>query len=158
MGTMGSFSRARIARLGAPALLLAIAATGIFSAQPAQAKNDFANGFEDQLGRIAAYEAVSFGKFVISGGAIHPHYRPAVHRHRRHHHHRGPRWARRHRTERDRSRFESVRYREEPCDDDRRSVVYERVEHRQHGDERLVTRKVKYSDGTKIVTEKRIRY
>ena len=154
MGTMGSFSRARIARLGAPALLLAIAATGIFSAQPAQAKNDFANGFEDQLGRIAAYQAVSFGKFVLSGGAIHSHYRPAVH-HRRHH---GPRWARRHRSERHRGRFESVRYREEPRHDDRRSVVYERVEHRQHGDELLVTRKVKYSDGTKIVTEKRIRY
>ena len=59
--------------------LVAIAAaalTGVtvFGAPaPARANNEFKNGFEDQLGRIAAVGAVNFGLSVLSGG-----YYPAV--------------------------------------------------------------------------------
>jgi hypothetical protein len=41
--------------------------------EPARANNEFKNGFEDQLGRIAAVGAVNFGLSVLSGG-----YYPAV--------------------------------------------------------------------------------
>jgi hypothetical protein len=40
----------------------------LFGASPAQARNEFKNGFEDQLGRIAAVGAVNFGLSVLSGG------------------------------------------------------------------------------------------
>src|SRR5262245_46846082 len=60
--------------------LVAIAAaaltgvTVLFGAPaPARANNEFKNGFEDQLGRIAAVGAVNFGLSVLSGG-----YYPAV--------------------------------------------------------------------------------
>jgi len=56
------------AALAAAALLVA--------AGPAQARNEFKNGFEDQLGRIAAVGAVNFGLSVLSGG-YYPAY-PAV--------------------------------------------------------------------------------
>lgn len=167
MGTMESrFSGHRIARIGAPMLLAAVAAVGLLGAKSAEAKNDFANGFEDQLGRIAAYEAVSFGKFVLSGGT---HYgaRPVLYSPRSHH--RSP-WHRRYRDRDDRHdridrwddrddgrRFGRVRGRDEPCDDER-TVVYERVQRSYRGGNVFVTRKLKYSDGTRIVTEKQIRH
>lgn len=62
--------------------LVAIAAAGLvgsavlFGAAPARANNEFKNGFEDQLGRIAAVGAVNFGLSVLSGG-YYPAY-PAV--------------------------------------------------------------------------------
>ena len=63
--------------------LVAIAAaaltgvTVLFGAPaPARANNEFKNGFEDQLGRIAAVGAVNFGLSVLSGG-YYPAY-PAV--------------------------------------------------------------------------------
>jgi hypothetical protein len=40
----------------------------LLGASPAQARNEFKNGFEDQLGRIAAVGAVHFGLSVLSGG------------------------------------------------------------------------------------------
>jgi hypothetical protein len=43
-------------------------ATVLFGAAPARANNEFKNGFEDQLGRIAAVGAVNFGLSVLSGG------------------------------------------------------------------------------------------
>jgi hypothetical protein len=52
------------------------AAVALFAAGPAQARNEFQNGFEDQLGRIAAVGAVNFGLSVLSGG-YYPAY-PAV--------------------------------------------------------------------------------
>jgi hypothetical protein len=45
------------------------AAVALFAAGPAQARNEFQNGFEDQLGRIAAVGAVNLGLHVLSGGA-----------------------------------------------------------------------------------------
>jgi len=44
------------------------AAVTLLSAGPARARNDFQNGFEDQLGRIAAYGAVNLGLHVLAGG------------------------------------------------------------------------------------------
>lgn len=47
---------------------LALGAVG-FSAAPASARNDFQNGFEDQMGRILAFEAFHVGQVILSGGA-----------------------------------------------------------------------------------------
>ena len=54
------------------ACAVAIAGVGVVGAAPAQAENDFANGFEDQLGRIAAHQVVNLGAFILSGGYYHP--------------------------------------------------------------------------------------
>ena len=60
--------------LGAIAAAALLGATALFGAPaPARANNEFKNGFEDQLGRIAAVGAVNFGLSVLSGG-----YYPAV--------------------------------------------------------------------------------
>jgi hypothetical protein len=59
-----------IGLLAIAALVAAVALTG---ARPARANNEFKNGFEDQLGRIAAYGAVNLGLQILSGG-----YYPAV--------------------------------------------------------------------------------
>lgn len=45
------------------------AAVAVVAAGPAQARNEFENGFEDQLGRIAAVGAVNVGLAVLTGGA-----------------------------------------------------------------------------------------
>lgn len=45
------------------------AAVAMIAAGPAQARNEFENGFEDQLGRIAAVGAVNLGLHVLTGGA-----------------------------------------------------------------------------------------
>jgi hypothetical protein len=57
-------------RRGFGGLAVAALAAGValLSAGPAQARNDFQNGFEDQLGRIAAHGAVSLGLHVLAGG------------------------------------------------------------------------------------------
>lgn len=56
---------------------LAIAAVGIFlwvgaAAAPARADSTFERGFEDQMGRILAYEAVNLGKNILFQGIVHP--------------------------------------------------------------------------------------
>lgn len=51
---------------------VAVAAIGAFllvgSAAPAKADSNFSRGFEDQMGRILAYEAVNLGKHVLFQG------------------------------------------------------------------------------------------
>ena len=68
-------SRRRLARVAVAAVL----GGSLLAASPALARNDFQNGFEDQLGRIAAYHAVSVGRHLLLGGLVfHPyqgHYR-----------------------------------------------------------------------------------
>jgi hypothetical protein len=54
--------------LGALAAAALVAGATLFGASPAHARNEFKNGFEDQLGRIAAVGAVNFGLSVLSGG------------------------------------------------------------------------------------------
>jgi hypothetical protein len=56
-----------------------IAATAIFvgaflllQAAPARADSNFERGFEDQMGRILAYEAVNLGKHILVRGVIQP--------------------------------------------------------------------------------------
>jgi hypothetical protein len=43
---------------------------------PARADSNFERGFEDQMGRILAYEAVNLGKHILVRGVLHPY--PAV--------------------------------------------------------------------------------
>ena len=45
---------------------------------PAHAGNDFTNGFEDQLGRIAAVQVVRIGQ-VLLGAGLHPGFAYAAH-------------------------------------------------------------------------------
>jgi hypothetical protein len=63
---------------------LAAAAIGAFilvgtAPAPAQAGSGFEHGFEDQLGRIFAFEAVNLGKHMLFQGVSHP-YRGTNHR------------------------------------------------------------------------------
>jgi len=58
---------------GLVALAALAGAVALLAAGPARANNEFQNGFEDQLGRIAAYGAVNLGLQVLTGG-----YYPAV--------------------------------------------------------------------------------
>lgn len=56
---------------------LFVAAIGSFlwlgaTAAPARADSNFERGFEDQMGRILAYEAVNLGKAVLFQGVVHP--------------------------------------------------------------------------------------
>ena len=84
----------------------AIAAGGLLlGGSPARA-GDFKDGFQDQLGRIAAFQVVNAGHFLLTAGP-HPHgppqdhYRPPPARDRRHawrHHWRHERLHRRHRS------------------------------------------------------------
>jgi hypothetical protein len=62
-------SNRRIRARGIGALAVLAAAVALIAAGPAQARNEFKNGFEDQLGRIAAVGAVNLGLHVLSGGA-----------------------------------------------------------------------------------------
>lgn len=48
----------------APALVLGLGL--LLATSPAQAKNEFEDGFKDELGRIAAHEAVRAGKHVVA--------------------------------------------------------------------------------------------
>ncbi|MGH0032819.1 MAG: hypothetical protein ACQGVC_23745 [Myxococcota bacterium] len=55
----------------------ALAVLGTFlwvgaTAAPAHADSNFERGFEDQLGRILAYEAVNAGKEILFHGIVHP--------------------------------------------------------------------------------------
>ena len=49
-----------------------VASLGLLGAVPARANNDFANGFEDQMGRLLALEASQIGRLVLSSG-LHTH-------------------------------------------------------------------------------------
>jgi hypothetical protein len=49
------------------AVAVAVGAVAVTRAEPARANNDFQNGFEDQLGRIAAYQVAALGVRVLSG-------------------------------------------------------------------------------------------
>ncbi len=49
-----------------------VASLGLLGAVPARANNDFANGFEDQMGRLLALEAFQIGRLVLSSG-LHTH-------------------------------------------------------------------------------------
>jgi hypothetical protein len=42
-------------------------ALALLSASPAEAKDEFEDGFKDELGRIAAHEAVGVGRQVLAG-------------------------------------------------------------------------------------------
>jgi len=48
--------------------MLGAVVLGLAAAAPAAADSNFERGFEDQLGRIAAVEAVNLGKHVLLGG------------------------------------------------------------------------------------------
>jgi len=65
------------------AVALVVGAVSVIGAAPARANNEFQNAFEDQLGRIAAYQAVAFGVGVLTGAyypvvAPVPYYAPVV--------------------------------------------------------------------------------
>jgi hypothetical protein len=75
------------------------------AAAPASADSNFERGFERELGRILAHEAVNAGKAVLFQGVVHPyahasHYRTPRHEYyddyRGHDHHRHYRAKRRH--------------------------------------------------------------
>jgi hypothetical protein len=59
--------------------LAAIACAGLFAAAPASAGNEFRDGFEDQLGRLAAIEVFHLGELLVFGHhAPHVQYVPAT--------------------------------------------------------------------------------
>ncbi len=49
------------------ALAVALGALAL-SAAPAQARDEFENGFEDQIGRLLAFEAYRVGSVILGGG------------------------------------------------------------------------------------------
>lgn len=151
---------ARAARVG-----LAFAAGALLlGASPARAGGEFEDGFEDQLGRIAAVEVVRFGKAILFGGLD-----PYAHRGRVRRAGPPPRIVHRHHDPYPRTRI--VRYRgrrhvyvdpyDEPCVDRHHTdrphyhdrdgrVVYERYErHEYDGRETHVyesERRTRYDD------------
>ena len=80
-------------------LAAAVAASGLLlGGSPARA-GDFKDGFQDQLGRIAAFQVVNAGRFLLTArlhpyGPPHDHYRPPAARDWRHdrRHHRRHDW------------------------------------------------------------------
>jgi hypothetical protein len=119
------------------ASFLATVALACLGASPAKARGEFADGFEDQLGRIVAFQVARVGGLILTGGHHHhPHVR-AAYRHtpwRRHHY----------RPFRPRVRHPIVprqRYRPETCDYGR--VVYERIERHERGDTFTVSRMIR---------------
>ena len=104
------------------AFLATLACAGL-AALPAQAGNDFRDGFEDQLGRLVAVEAFHVGRWILSGG--HPahyrfsnHARPSYYERHRHHAHRRPHHDSPHRHRVD-----------EPCNVE----THERITRNRHG-------------------------
>lgn len=97
----------RTRRIGtAVASLKAVLGIGLLGATPARAENDFANGFEDQLGRLVAFEAFQLGRFVLgSAFAV-----PAAHYGYGSYEYAPPRRVREHRAPRD-------AYRPHECDE-----------------------------------------
>ena len=93
-------TRRRAARRPLIALTV-FACAALFAAAPAQAGGEFRDGFEDQLGRLAALEVFHMGHVLLTGHAASTHtvhyvpyevrYAPQ-HRHHRHykHHHKHP--------------------------------------------------------------------
>ena len=86
---------------------LVLATVGAFvlvgtTATPAQADSNFERGFEDQMGRILAYEAVNLGKHVLFQGVFQPY--PGHGDHHRYSRHDDQRRHGRHFTRYDRGR------------------------------------------------------
>ena len=86
-------TRRRAARR--PLIALAVfACAALFAAAPAQAGGEFRDGFEDQLGRLAALEVFHLGHVLLAGHAA-PYYevhyvpQPRYHHYKRHHKHHG---------------------------------------------------------------------
>lgn len=52
---------------------------------PAHADSNFERGFERELGRILAHEAVNAGKAILFHGVVHPHATPVHYGHRDRH-------------------------------------------------------------------------
>jgi hypothetical protein len=65
----------------APALVLGLGL--LLATSPAQAKDEFEDGFKDELGRIAAHEAVHAGKHVVAAVVYGESHRRDRHRDRR---------------------------------------------------------------------------
>ena len=65
-------------------LALAVACLGS-SAVPASAGNEFEDGFEDQLGRLLAFEALRFGRIALFGVPYAHGYESVSQRRERHH-------------------------------------------------------------------------
>ena len=117
---------------------LAGLALACLMAVPAQAGNEFDDGFEDQLGRLVATEVFHLGRFLLTGGA---HYaytyddRHARRAHRRaHRHHRQHRHDRHHHHDHDRHHWReheghAHRY-GDPCNE----VTHERVRRNRYGE------------------------
>jgi hypothetical protein len=72
------------------------ACAALFAAAPAQAEGEFRDGFEDQLGRLAALEVFHLGHILLAGHAapyhgVHyvpqPRYYHYGHHYKRHHKH-----------------------------------------------------------------------
>jgi hypothetical protein len=97
-------TRRRAARRPLIALTV-LACAALFMAAPAQAGGEFRDGFEDQLGRLAALEVFHVGHILLAGhaspyyeGRYAPQHRQHHHKHPRHHvghhrHHHGARHA-----------------------------------------------------------------
>jgi len=58
--------------------LAALALMGLLAA-PAHAGSEFDDGFEDQLGRLFAYEAFSLGRWIVGSAYAHAAYGPHPH-------------------------------------------------------------------------------
>lgn len=74
---------------------LALAAIAL-PAAPAQARDEFENGFEDQIGRLLAFEAYRVGRVVLGAGVPYAGYRGDYYdydrpRHEHHHYYPPPR-------------------------------------------------------------------
>ena len=69
--------------------LAVLACAALFAAAPARAGGEFRDGFEDQLGRLAAFEVFHLGHVLLQGYpgpvyAVHYAPRPAPHHHHGH--------------------------------------------------------------------------
>jgi hypothetical protein len=118
------------------------------TASPAQARDEFQNGFEDQIGRMLAFEAYRVGRVVLGGGFPYATYRGGYDddygyygrpREERHYYYERPRYRRpkhihhhHHHYGRDRD-CDDVEYRYEARRDRHGEVVRER--YRSRGDD-----------------------
>ena len=93
----------RIARRAGLAAAATLALGVGLAASPAAARNDFANGFEDELGRIVAHQVARIGREVVAVG----YYDRGPYGDEGFRHHRPYRYERRHhRYDRRRHRYE----------------------------------------------------
>jgi hypothetical protein len=75
-----TLQRTRFHRSFAALALAVVGAAALFAAVPARADNDFRNGFEDELGRVAAHAVVGAGVQIAFGGPVGYGYAPAYYR------------------------------------------------------------------------------